>query len=413
MSGSNTLLIIDIFQTWRATGDEKFIDAMYPKVELAIGWLIDRAARFGVPHHLQSTYDSWELDTQDVTSYSAHLYIAALRLTRRLAGIRAAAGGAAAQNATALAARCVVAEANATRAINAMLWYQPTASDESKGGFYRAFWNAENETNVGALMSDSLYGSVWSFMLGEGSTTDAALMQQHMASERRINRGPYGLLSGYRMRSSWKNKGFDPIDNQTGHSGVGMTTDGHCAAQGGGSMLEPPELGRVPGNDCAMFPAMSFSHAALGVWLGEDVEVAMGPATDLLNHARSGLADWHNWNDIYLGPFQNCSWCDKYGGPKTVGGYPGGNTNYARQQIGHALVPALSGQQWDAPTGTLSFSFARNAPAVLPFHTPYAIGHVLRRLSNSSEDARPKLEIQVLAGRLEIGIVVFCCRVSE
>lgn len=403
MSGSNTLLIIDIFQTYRQTGDQRFFDAMYPKVELAVGWLIDRAARLGVPEHLQSTYDSWELDTQDITSYSAHLYIAALRLTRRLASIRVAAGGMAAQNATALAARCAAAEANATQAIQRKLWYPTNKSDESGGGYYRAFWNEKNETQSSALMSDSMYGAVWSFLLGEGNTTDASLMRQHMVSERRLNRGPYGLLSGYQMRSSWKNKGFDPPDhNQTGHSGVGMTADGYCAMQGGGAMPEPPELGRVPGNDCSMFPAMSFSHAALSVWLGENAELAMGPATDLLHNVRSRLKDWYDWNDLYLGPFQNCSWCDQFGGPETIGGYPGGNTNYARQQIGHALVPALSGQQWDAPTRRLSFSFARNAPMVLPFHTAFAIGHVSQRaaLGNSSEAS--ELHLEVLAGRLDV-----------
>ena len=170
-------------------------------------------------------------------------------------------------------------------------------------------------------------------------------------------------------------------------------------------MPEPPELGKVPGNDCSSFPAMSFSHAALGAWLGEDAEVAMAPATDLLHNVRSRLKDWWDWNDLYSGPFQNCSWCDKFGGPKTIGGYPSGNTNYARQQIGHALVPALSGQQWDAPTKTLSFAFAKNAPAVLPFHTPFAVGLVslrtnLRGSSNSSEGSQ-QLHLEVLAGRLE------------
>ena len=142
-------------------------------------------------------------------------------MTRRLAGVKAAAGGAAAQNATALVERCLAAEANATQAIDAKLWHPD--------GYYRAFWNHGNETNVTAMMSDSLYGGVWSFLLGEGNTTDAARMRQHMEAEQRFNRGPYGLFSGYQMRSSWHDKGFDPPDDQPGHSGVGMTADGHCA----------------------------------------------------------------------------------------------------------------------------------------------------------------------------------------
>ena len=32
-----------------------------------------------------NSYDSWELDTQDITSYSGHLHIAALQAARKLA----------------------------------------------------------------------------------------------------------------------------------------------------------------------------------------------------------------------------------------------------------------------------------------------------------------------------------------
>ena len=38
----------------------------------------------------------------------------------------------------------------------------------SASRYWRAWWNEENQTNVTALLSGSMYGSVWSFLLGEG-----------------------------------------------------------------------------------------------------------------------------------------------------------------------------------------------------------------------------------------------------
>ena len=98
-------------------------------------------------------------------------------------------------------------------------------STAAESGYYRAWWNS-NETDITALLSGSLYGAVWSFLLGEGPTTDPASMRAHLATEKEYNLGPYGILTGYNMRNEWRNKGFQPPDNSTGHSGIGLTADG-------------------------------------------------------------------------------------------------------------------------------------------------------------------------------------------
>ena len=187
MSGAASVFIIDVAQVFQQTNDTAFLEAMWPSVVKGVGWQLQRAFEYGIPAHLQSTYDSWELDTQDFTSYSGHLHIAALKAARKLALLRGEA---------ALAQRCSEGIANATATMRQRLWRSTAAGS----GYYRAWWNS-NETEITALLSGSLYGAVWSFLLGEGPTTDPAKMRAHLASEREYNLGPYGIMTGKCSRS--------------------------------------------------------------------------------------------------------------------------------------------------------------------------------------------------------------------
>ena len=187
MSGAASVFIIDVAQVFQQTNDTAFLEAMWPSVVKGVGWQLQRASEYGIPAHLQSTYDSWELDTQDFTSYSGHLHIAALKAARKLALLRGEA---------ALAQRCSEGIANATATMRQRLWRSTAAGS----GYYRAWWNS-NETEITALLSGSLYGAVWSFLLGEGPTTDPAKMRAHLASEKEYNLGPYGIMTGKCSRS--------------------------------------------------------------------------------------------------------------------------------------------------------------------------------------------------------------------
>ena len=70
MSASEPGLIIEVYNTFSATADEAFLTEMYGAVGRCARWLIQRAKPFGIPQAMQSTYDSWKLDTHDVTAYS-------------------------------------------------------------------------------------------------------------------------------------------------------------------------------------------------------------------------------------------------------------------------------------------------------------------------------------------------------
>jgi hypothetical protein len=58
------------------------------------------------------------------------------------------------------------------------------------------------------------------------------------------------------------------------------------------------------------------------------------------------------------------------------------------------MVNAMNGQQWDATSNRLSFSFAEGAPDTVPFATAFAAGRVRR--------SRGSLEVEVAAGELNV-----------
>lgn len=217
-------------------------------------------------------------------------------------------------------------------------------------------------------------------------------MRMHLASESKLNLGPYGILTGFNMRNEWRNKGFQKLPNTNeGHSGPGLTADGFCNTANGSAMAPPPEMWRVPGNDCTQFGAMSMTHSALALWLGVNASEALKPALRFLGNARDTIADWFDFTDLYYGPGNVCS---QPTGPRDMSGLPLFNSNYARHQIGAAMVNAMNGQQWDATSNRLSFSFAEGAPDTVPFATAFAAGRVRR--------SRGSLEVEVAAGELNV-----------
>ena len=197
------------------------------------------------------------------------------------------------------------------------------------------------------------------------------------------------------MRNEWRNKGFQPPDSNTGHSGIGLTADGHCASSDGSAMPPPPELWRVPGNDCTQFAAMSATHSALALWLGINTTEALEPALRMLANARDNIADFWDFTDLYNGPH---AVCNQAAGPKDMSGLPLFNSNYLRHQIGAAIVNAMNGQQWDASTGRLSFALAAGGGR-LPFATAQAAGTV-----HSPEPG--KLTVAVIAGVVDAAELV-------
>jgi uncharacterized protein (DUF608 family) len=76
MSDTTTVLILATYQTYLSSGDLLFVKAVWPHLEAAAHWQINRtAAGNGFPHHLQNTYDYLGLHKYPNAAYSGFLHL--------------------------------------------------------------------------------------------------------------------------------------------------------------------------------------------------------------------------------------------------------------------------------------------------------------------------------------------------
>ena len=71
----------------RSSGNTTWLAAMWPSLVRAAQWQIARAAQFGCPSFVQTTYDYLGLDAFPYATYNAVLHLAAMRATVRLAAL--------------------------------------------------------------------------------------------------------------------------------------------------------------------------------------------------------------------------------------------------------------------------------------------------------------------------------------
>ena len=124
-------------------------------------------------------------DGRPLLRTAAHLHITAMEMATALATAR---------NDSALAEACTAALGRAEEALATKLWHPNLQS-------YRAWWDDNaSTTSVNATMSGSLYGAVWQVTQGLPiGEARASQMRGHLAAERRLNLGRYGLVAGYRL----------------------------------------------------------------------------------------------------------------------------------------------------------------------------------------------------------------------
>ena len=181
------------------------------------------------------------------------------------------------------------------------------------GEHFRHFWSANGNTRD-APHSDALYGQLWAGILGLGLLAEPEMMRSHLAAERRINGSPYGLV-----------------------------------------LVDDPALGRMAD---VMFEVGSLDWCALNLGLGGDLDASLAEGEKIYRKWRDQLRDQWDIRDATTSS-DGAPWC---------------NSHYSRQLILWAIPLALSGQQYSAAQGALSFDPRVPAPAVLPFMTPAAHG---------------------------------------
>ena len=306
MADTTTLWVVELFEIWRATGDEALLTDLYPTATRALTWLMNNSAPLGLPEKLYSTYDILWLDSYNTTAYNAFLYMAALRAGSVLA-VHAG------DNVTATAVDAALVRAEG--ATQTLLW-------NGSSGFFRAYsWNGDN-----AVMADSLYGAVIAAHLGLGFLADPAQLSSHLTAEMVHNYDPAGFVA------------------VTGR-------------------VSPPPNGRVSGSDDKLWQQAGPDWSSLAIFLaasgptGKNVSAALDPARRQIENWRTRLHTL--WNLAGLTS-------DSGDSNEDLRALPFCTAHYGYALTAYWLLPALSGQVIDLPKGTLTFNLAVPCPARLP-----------------------------------------------
>lgn len=273
------------------------------------------SAAFGVPTHLQTTYDVLGFQDYDVSAYASAFHIAAMLATERMAMV---AGDAA------FAETARTAAAAAREALDQLQWNGQYYDAASSG------CTAHVGCNVSmGKFSDSFNGQLYAYGLGLGhvvsnisrlaahQTLMGAALCKHVVDERLVDGCPNGLLT------------------LTGRTPQPAKTDWQIWEMG------------------------SYTNGALALYLGK-------PPADALHHYKAAATSWSErvrdqWNTA---------------GIKDTAGYPTITSHYGYHMISwHALL-ALSGQVASLIPGNASLAFAPRVPRpfTLPVLLPGVIG---------------------------------------
>lgn len=241
MGDCTTIFILETLELYRWTNDSTFLKDMYPHVLAAVKWQLSVSSSFGLPEHLQCTYDIPAMNQYPTTTFNSFMHLSALRACMELAQI---------MNDNTTYNTCYQSYNLAVQRIDEMLWY----SDSVNTGYFLAYTGGQGEK---AIFADALYGQVLAFTYGIGLLYNSSAMQKHLASEARLADTPYGL----RMLT-----GRHPLNNSV---------------------------------DNAIWMGGSQDWSVLNLWFNIDPENATSQSMKGLNHIRQTLNDQWNTHGIY------------------------------------------------------------------------------------------------------------------
>lgn len=323
MGDVTTVFILATLACMRSTNDTDFLDAIWPHVAAAADWQIRRAGTAGCPTYLQNTYDYLGLDQYPYTTYTALLHNAAMRATVVLGQLAGDVSG--------LADAAKASEAACLGTLGRALWHSNVSSAPQQGsstgeaglnssdaGASAGWWRAWQDAQGGApnlILSGSLHGQSWASALGLGLLVPLENITQHTLAERALNCA------------------YSPQACELGL----LSLPGH---QGTWTMDASPSQ--------SMDATVMRILAGLGGLDGS-------PAEAVVELYRTHNADFWDFKDLHVGPNGlDCGGADLHGA--ALAGQPFVNAHYGRQLQGWAALLALTGQQYDATSGTLSLS---------------------------------------------------------
>ncbi|EKX37385.1 hypothetical protein GUITHDRAFT_145081 [Guillardia theta CCMP2712] len=296
MGDSNPGFVLSVLNLFMSTGDRRvLLDFLEPVM----------SSRFGLPRHLQNTYDWFHFHLKDVSAYNAVLYLAQLAAAERIAAL---------VQDDSFQHYCQLHLSKAQEKVKELLW---------NGRFLRAWWNEEGEL-VEALHTETLYGQLWAFQLNLGLLLPREMLLSHLEAEMGIASTKFGLL----VMSNYSGRGD-----------------------------------RKAGRDNLIWEAGSLTWSTLSVFLDVPLARALLPLSNVLDKYRRHLQDLWDWRDLTAGPGMDASGeCGKKPPGVSVDGQPWCNSHYSRQLIGWSILSALSRGFYDPSQLKLSFEPADGCP---------------------------------------------------
>ena len=344
-----TIFMLGTYATYKWTGDRNFLDDMWPHIKDAAKWQLKRSEKFGLPDHLVSTYDLSNFQQKDIVSYNAFMHLAGLKVTAEIAKL---------EDDNEFAEVCLAGFERGKNTLMNNLW---------TGKFFRCWWN-DGKPEENYIHVDTLYGQLWSNILGFGSLIDEDVMIKHLKAEVKYADSPYGLQV---ILDTDKKRNLMP--------------------------QSPPKPGEVSGYyryphsriSDTVWQAGSIDWTTMMLFLGNNVDKSMSQAEKVINHWRLVLNDQWDYRDL------STVW----------DGNPYCNSHYARQLLFWAIPMALSGQDYSAVDGKLTLAPKTKAPYSLPFYTPQANGTLTAKADGS-------LELSVISGVLKLEELVINGKVA-
>lgn len=250
MGDCTSTFLLGVYANYLWTADRKYFDALWPAAKKAAQWQIERSAPYGLPHHLNNTYDWWNFEQKDVVAYNAVLHLAAVRAAEKMADL---------QGDGPFAELCRSHFSSAQKKLDELLW---------NGEYYRAWW-MKDQPPTEAIQADTLYGQLWAFLLGLGPLVEEEKIRRHLAAEQKYNASPFGLK----------------VMQRTGHD-----------------LKTREEL---------VWQAGSLTWAALNLYLGSPVETSLAEAKKVINVWREHLRDPWDWRDLTTA-WDGQPWCNSH-----------------------------------------------------------------------------------------------------
>merc|ERR1712087_22991 len=87
MGDTTSIFLLELYEHWRNTGDSQVAQRLWPSVIRALDWMIGNAMgsdQFGLPQHLETTYDHFGWGNRQAVAYNAHIYLTALQAVKRM-----------------------------------------------------------------------------------------------------------------------------------------------------------------------------------------------------------------------------------------------------------------------------------------------------------------------------------------